>query len=276
MDYGISNKKGKIPRNEVFKILNAASEYGIDTLDTAYLYGESESVIGDFNKENRIKFNIVTKSPDCDPEKIEEFFDRSLDRLKINNVYGYLIHDFQYYLKNPEIWNVLERLKQVKRIKKIGFSLYYPHELEHLLRNNINIDLIQIPYNIFDQRFEPFFNGLKKRNVEIHARSVFLQGLVFKKPEELDSYFARMRNKISNLNLLSVRNNIPVAALCLDFAVLNNFIDRVVVGIESIENLKQNISSLDHLTDVEKILNELSVFKEDDENMILPFKWKVK
>ncbi len=276
MDYGVSNKRGKIPRDEVFEILNEAIKSGIDTLDTAYLYGESETVIGDFIKKYKKQFRLVTKSPDCKIEQIEDLFDISLKKLNIDRIYGYLIHNFQHYKENPEIWDILEKLKTGKKIQKIGFSLYYPSELEYILKKKLEIDIIQVPYSIFDRRFEPFFNELKNRNVEIHVRSVFLQGLVFKNPEELVGHFAKIKEKILALNSLSMKYDIPMGALCLNFAILNDSVDKVVVGVDSIENLKENISSLDYLTNVRNILNELSQFKEDDEKIILPVNWKVR
>jgi len=276
MDYGISNKRGKIPRDEVFEILKEAFESGIDTLDTAYLYCESETVIGDFIKKYKKQFKVVTKSPDCKIEQIEDLFYLSLKKLNIGRVYGYLIHNFQHYKENPKIWNILEKLKAENKIQKIGLSLYYPSELEYLLNKKIKIDIIQVPYSIFDRRFEPFFIELKNRNVEIHVRSVFLQGLVFKNPEELDGYFTKIKEKISSLNSLSMKYNIPIGALCLNFAILDNSVDRVIVGVDSIKNFKENVSALNYLTDVENILQELSQFKEDDENIILPVNWKVR
>ena len=276
MDYGISNKRGKIPRDEVFEILKEASEFGIDTLDTAYLYGESETVIGDFIKKYKKQFRLVTKSPDCKIEQIEDLFDISLKKLNIRRIYGYLIHNFQHYKENPKIWDILEKLKKENKIQKIGFSLYYPSELECLLKKKIEIDIIQVPYSIFDRRFEPFFNEIKNKNVEIHVRSVFLQGLVFKNPEELVGHFAKIKEKILALNSLSMKYDIPMGALCLNFAILNDSVDKVVVGVDSIENFKENVSSLDYLTDVRNIINQLSQFKEDDEKIILPVNWKVR
>lgn len=276
MDYGISNKRGRIPRDEVFEILNEASKHGIDTLDTAYLYGESETVIGDFIKKNKKKFKVVTKTPDCKIEQIEDLFDISLKKLNIGKVYGYLIHSFQHYIENPGIWNIMEKLKTENLVQKIGFSLYYPSELEYLLKNKMEIDIIQVPYSIFDQRFEPFFDELKSRNVEIHIRSVFLQGIVFKKPEDLDGFFSSIKPKISTLNSLSIENDIPIVALCLDFALLNKFVDKVVVGVDSIQNFKEILTSLNYLTVVGNMYDDLSQFKEEDENIILPFNWKVR
>ena len=276
MDYGINNKKGKMSMEEVFEILNESLQSNIDVLDTAYAYKESESLIGQFiGKSKKTGFKVISKLPECDPREVRSIYDSSVKRLSVDMLYGYMIHNFQHYVQNPEVWDILKELKSEGKVKKIGMSLYFLQELEHILKNRIGIDIIQVPYSIFDQRFEQYFSELKNNGVEIHVRSVFLQGLVFKDPSELDGYFAKIKKKIADLNSLSAELNIPIVALCLDFAILNRFVDRVVVGVDGMENLKEIISSPNYLTAVENIRPMLYHFKEDDENMILPINWKV-
>lgn len=275
MDYGINNQRGKIPETEIFEILYEASRSGIDTLDSAYAYGDSEAVIGSFIRESKTDFKIVSKSPKCDIEETEIIFNSSLKRLGIRALYGYLIHDFAHYRKYPELWDIMGDLKSRGKIEKIGFSLYFPSELDYILENKLNIDIIQVPYSIFDQRFAQYFQELKNNDVEIHVRSVFLQGLVFRNPDELDNYFTKIKEKLVNLNSLSIKQNIPIVALSLNFAALNSLVDKVVVGVDSLNNLKEIISSLDYHREVQNIISELYWFKEEDENIILPFNWKV-
>ena len=275
LDYGISNKKGKIPENQVFEILDESIRSGIDVLDTAYAYGNSELVIGIFIKKYGHVFKIISKLPECDPRDVKNIFESSLERLGVDMLYGYMCHSFQHYIDNPEIWDILVDLKSKGKIEKIGLSLYYPSDLEYIIENNIDIDIIQVPYNVFDQRFEQYFPLIKKMGVEIFVRSVFLQGLVFKELSELDNYFTKMVGKIRDLHSLSVELDIPIAALSLNFAILNEFVDKVVVGVDSIQNLKEIVSSAVYRDDVRHVLKKLYSLQEDDENMILPINWKV-
>lgn len=274
-DYGISNKTGQIPENQVFEILNECIRSGIDVLDTAYVYGNSELVIGNYIKKHGDVFKIISKLPECDPRDVKNIFESSLERLGVDELYGYMCHNFQYYTDNPEIWDILRELKSEGKIEKIGISLYYPSELEYIIESKIDIDIIQVPYNIFDRRFEEYFPVLKKMGVEIFVRSVFLQGLVFKELSELDDYFAKIRSKIVNLHSLSAELDIPIAAMCLNFAVLNEFVDQVVVGVDSVQNLKEIVSSSVYHDDIKNIISKLCSLREDDENMILPMNWKV-
>lgn len=275
LDYGISNTTGQIPGNRVFEILDESIRSGIDVLDTAYAYGNSEQVIGNYVKEHGTVFKIISKLPECNPKDVNNIFESSLEQLGVDGLYGYMCHSFQHYRDNPEIWNILKELKSEGKIEKIGLSLYYPSELEYIIENKVDFDIIQVPYNVFDQRFEQYFPVLKKMGIETFVRSVFLQGLVFKEPSELDDYFKKISGKIAKLHSMAKELDIPIAALCLNFAVLNDFVDKVVVGVDSVLNLKEIVSSPIYLVEVESELHNLYSLREDDENMILPMNWKV-
>ena len=84
MDYGINNTRGKLPKNEVFEILNLASKSGVDTLDTAYSYGESETLIGEFIAKNKKGFHIISKLPKCEISEVENILNSSLFKLNID------------------------------------------------------------------------------------------------------------------------------------------------------------------------------------------------
>lgn len=274
LDYGINNSTGKISKKEVFEILKYAHKKGINLLDTSYAYGDSEIVLGEYFKKNKTKFQIVSKLPGN--KNGAEVFYESLTRLNIDNMYGYLIHNFDLFLKKPGVWKNLKELKKQNKVKKIGFSLYYPEELEYLLKKNIRFNILQVPYNVFDQRFSLYFPGLKKRGVEIHARSVFLQGLVFKKNDELPRGFLKIKNRLDKLRFFSMDLKIPISAICLNFAAANSFVDKVIMGIDNIGNLKENLRNLKYKEKIKKIYDELLEFKENDENIILPINWKIK
>lgn len=274
MDYGINNKRGKIPLNEVFSILKMAFESGMDVLDTAYAYGESESVIGEFIKTTGRELKVISKLPTCEPGDVGDIFGTSINRLAVDSLYGYYIHSFQNYMENPDVWTALLRLKEERKISKIGFSLYYPAELDYLLDNEIPFDIIQVPYSIFDQRFGSYFPILKEKKVEVYVRSVFLQGLVFKDPSELGDDFDKVKGKIKKLREISEGMDLPLALLVLNFAVLNDNVDRVVVGVDSIENLKELFISSEHTNKIKPFMPELLAFREDDEKIILPVNWR--
>jgi len=273
LDYGINNQTGKIHANEIDKILIAAHSNYITMLDTSFAYGDSEKVIGQSLQRINIPFQIVSKIPKTDFEP-QEILNKSLNSLICNSLYGYLIHNFSYYINNPEIWDFLKRKKEEGIFKKIGFSLYYPYELEYLLDNKVNFDLVQVPYNIFDRRFERFFKSLRMMDVEIHVRSVFLQGLFFINLENIPSYFDSIKNKLIELNQISKKTGISISHLCLCFVMQNEFINKVVIGVDSEKNLLENIHYNKKINEFRKISKRLNLFEVKDESILLPFNWK--
>lgn len=274
LDYGINNATGKISASEIYNILSYSNENGIDTLDTASVYGDSEINIG--KNINDLHFNIISKLPDCKNSEVSKYFYKALENLKQERIYGYLIHSFDSYKKDKNIWKELIKLKSEGKVEKIGFSLYYPEDIRMFFNDGNIPDLIQVPYNIFDRRFENYFNELKKLNIEIHTRSVFLQGLVFITLITLPEYFSKIKGKIILLNSISEKYEISISDLCLGFVLLNENIDKIVIGFDNIEQLKVLINSSSKIEKVKSIYSELEVLKEDDENILLPFKWKVK
>ncbi|MEM5875585.1 MAG: aldo/keto reductase [Candidatus Aenigmatarchaeota archaeon] len=274
LNYGINNQRGKIPKQEVFEILHKATKFRIYFLDTAYSYGDSEKVIGEFiktNPKNRLK--IISKLPPCRKNNVENIVNTSLKRLGISKLYGYLIHSFESYREEPSIWDELEKVKQKGYIQKIGFSLYYPSELEFLFKKNIKLDILQIPYNIFDQRFESYFEEIKKRKIELYVRSIFLQGLVFKNLEELSKFFNPIKDKLQYLHRLSIEKNTSILSLCLIFAIRNKFIDKVIVGIDSLNQLNEIINSVNRKSVDEDTIQQLKQLRFDNEKIILPCNW---
>lgn len=273
LNYGISNTSGKIPHSEIIRILKFAFDNGIDTLDTAVSYGNSEIEIGESVKELNYNFKIISKIGHCS-EDIFAVFNQSLKRLNASKIYGYILHDFNYFLQKPVIYDELNELKNRGLIQKVGFSLYKPAELDFLLQHNISFDIIQLPYNILDQRFSNYFQILKERGIEIYIRSVFLQGLILMNTDEINFRFSKVIDKIKKIHHIAKEFNITVTSLCLGFVFTNQYIDKAIIGVDGLSELKENIKDLLNIGLVNKIYPELLELKENNENIILPYNWK--
>ena len=268
LNYGINNTNGQVQISDIQTILAFANSVGLDTLDTAFLYGNSEENLGQCDLEN---FKIVSKLPPCEVGEIEATLEKSLQRLQQKNLYGYLFHHFSTYQKDEKTIDTLQTLKAKGKVQKIGFSLYHPNELEILFDKNIDFDLVQVPYNLFDQRFDAYFPILKRKGVEIHTRSAFLQGLFFKDLNKIPPHFNSVLPQLEELN----QYEIDKAALCLNFVVANPNIDKVVIGVDGVEQLKMNVESLDDFHAVEAKREELKDLRVDNELIINPSLWKV-
>jgi aryl-alcohol dehydrogenase-like predicted oxidoreductase len=275
VDYGISNTRGKVPKEEVFKILEFAYLNGVDTLDTAYNYGESEKIIGEFIKSTGHRFKLISKLPKGkNAEETRQILDKSLKNLNSESVYGYLFHDFNSFKENPSLLDTILEMKERGKILKFGFSLYHPEELLYLLDNKIIFDIVQIPYNLFDQRFGEYFPRLKEAGVEIHVRSVFLQGLFFLKPEGLKDRFIEVRPQITLLNTIAKDLNLTISSLCINFVLNNKYIDKIVIGVDNLSNLKENLDSLSGLKKVAQVNRELEGLRIENEQIFLPTNWR--
>lgn len=275
MKYGMINPKQVVSEAEAFNILKMASSSGIDFIDTAVAYGVSEEIIGKFIKGNNVSLNIISKLPKCSVEEVRKITSDSLRRLNTDWLYGYIFHSFGLYRENPKSWEVLNSIKKEKKVKKIGFSLYFTDDLELLLKDNIEFDIIQLPYSLFDRRFEQYFQILKQRRVEIHVRSIFLQGLLFIDPERLHSFFSGIFERLKILREISSERNISILDICLKFVMSNTNIDKAIVGVQTSDQLKQIISCASIEKNINFLSNQLSLLRVDDEKILLPFKWSL-
>ena len=285
LDYGIANKIGKPEENKSFEIMKYALENGINYFDTAYSYGNSEVVIGkflNFHNDYNNKVSIITKMPSLKKEKIDEkninnYFFESLYRLKQESLYCYMIHDFNDIKNNcEEIGKVFLKLKENGYIKKIGVSVYDKFQIKFLL-NNFNFDLIQLPISIFDQRLikNNSLLKLKEKNIEIYARSVFLQGLIFLNKNALPIRLSKFKDYIKRLNIISSKFIFSKEEIALLFVNAINEIDKIVIGVEKIDQLQRNVKILSKSKSFNKIktLINFEDFFINDINIIDPRRW---
>jgi len=271
--YGIKNRTGRIPEKEAAAILARAGAAGVEMLDTAQTYGDSEAVLGRIMPP-AARFRIVSKFSAVPGVSVKALLESSLSRLRVNGLYSFLYHKFSDFRERPEGYRELLELKAAGLIEKTGFSVYYPSEIRLLLDGGVKFDLVQLPYSVFDRRFEPLLPELKKAGVEVHARSVFLQGAALMKPEELPAGLSVLGSKLKRLEALSAKAGIPRPALCLCFALLNAGIDRVVIGVDGAADLEANLAGAGLYKEAAGVCAELGELEEKDENFLLPFKWK--
>lgn len=272
LDYGINNDTGQVPLTEVTEILAYCKESGIEKIDTAAAYGNSEEVLkSSMGVEGN--FKIISKlPPQVQPEEFLSEIRGSLSRLDINCLYGLLFHHFPDFQNNPEPF--LPRIHQAKRlgiVRGIGYSLYHESDAEWLLSQDFDVDFIQVPFSLFDRRFEKYFPEFKaKFKTEIHVRSVFLQGLYFLTPDQLPEGLKVFKHPLSDLRVFADQISVTVGEIALTVPLLNDMIDGVVIGIDNINQLKKNLEILNHIT-----MSCLDYpFKEIDPFFLNPANWK--
>jgi aryl-alcohol dehydrogenase-like predicted oxidoreductase len=268
LDYGINNVAGQTSLNEVKHILSVCKECGILKLDTSQAYGNSEQVLGKLADD---KFQIISKYPKGNLS-VKKAFENSLNRLNREKLYAYLIHHFNFFMEQPSVWEQMKVLKRNKSVEKIGFSIYTTAELEYLFAKNIDFDIIQFPYNIFDRSFEPYLKDLKLKNVEVHVRSIFLQGLFFKNPDDLPEKLMPLSPYLRDIINFCKGKNISIEELALNAVIHNNYIDGVLIGIDNHAQLLRNVKSIlpGYTIDMKSFVNSINI-KETD--LLKPVNW---
>ncbi len=241
LQYGV-NSAGRPSEGAVKNILAEAAKGGISTLDTSSAYGNSEEILGECITPDE-GFKIVSKYPKGETP-VAEMFNSSLNRLKVKQLYGYLLHHFEVYKNNPKIWEEFVALKESGKVQKIGFSLYSPEELELILDKKSQFDLIQVPFNIFDKKFLPLMKEVHEKGIEIHVRSTFLQGLFFKDREKLPERLKPMKKYLLQLDDYSKSTGLSISEIALNYNLQNPYIDGVLIGVDNVEQLKMNLSSV--------------------------------
>ena len=273
MHYGINNHTGQPSLEQAHEILACAHEHGIRVLDTASAYGCSEKVIGQL-LPNFSDFRVISKYNEKSGLPLKSAFESSLRDLGQNSLHAYLFHNADFVIQNPHTYRELLSLKNDGLVAKIGVSVYTPQQVEALILLKIKPDIIQFPYSIFDQRFDNILRQLKDLDIELHARSIFLQGLLLKSHKELGEYFTSIAPKIKQLEDLALLWEVPVFQLCLQFGLANPLIDQVVIGVDSKENLLNNLRLPKIQNPLEPHSELAKSFRCTDENIILPFRWK--
>lgn len=241
VQYGI-NSAGRPNEEAVKGILAEAAKGGIDTLDTSSAYGNSEEILGECTTPEE-GFKIVSKYPKC-KTPVGEMFKGTLSRLKVDKLYGYLLHHFEVYKNNPMVWDEFVALKESGKVQKIGFSLYSPEELQFIIENNSPFDLIQVPFNIFDKKFLLLMKEVHEKGVEIHVRSTFLQGLFFKDREALPEKLKPMKKYLLQLDEFSKQSGLSISEIALNYNLQIPYIDGVLIGVDNVEQLKTNLASV--------------------------------
>jgi len=271
INYGISNQHGVPSDTELKTIFKVAKSSGIQQLDTAKAYGNAEERIGELSNS---KFDIITKFPNVASEKeLEIALSESLHKLNVSSIYGYLAHNADVLIQKPSLWKVLLEAKKEGKIKKIGYSLYTPEQLERLLDLNCIPDLVQLPYSILDRKFEKQLSILKQLGTEVHVRSVFLQGLYFMNPNKLPEKLQPLQDSLQELKNLCIENNVSVGGLALNYVISNPNIDKVVMGVETAAQLQQNIQMvLDWKADF-GLFSKIEAIEIKDKSLLNPVNW---
>ena len=248
LPYGILNGGETLSREEVARILDTAVDHGIDSIDTAIAYGQSESIIGE-TSQNR--FNIISKLPPLpvDISNVSEWVHSqvqgSLSRLKCTSLEALLLHRPQDLTgaQGAELYAAIGSLMAEKMIHRFGVSIYSPDDLEGII-GTFDIQVVQAPLNVFDRRILVVTNQLSALNIEVHVRSVFLQGVLIANPINRPQRFEPWSEHFALFDEWVRSSGVSAMACCMGFALQQPGIAKLVIGTTSAESLDEIMNSI--------------------------------
>lgn len=273
LPYGIANQHGRVTAHEAGTIVEYARFQGMDTLDTAFSYGDSEARLGVIGVQG---WRVVSKVPPVPPDTVDvnrwlrQIVETSLSRLKVSRLGGLLLHRSSDYLgtHGEALFRTMCELQSTGQVEKIGVSIYDPTELD-ALAGRFRLQLVQAPYNVFDRRLETsgWLERLVGVGTEVHVRSVFLQGLLLINPSERPRKFRRWASHWGKWDAYLADTHQTSLQAAIRFVTSQSAVSRVVVGVDCRSQLEQIIGALGDTVGVPAEL------QSDDLQLIDPSKW---
>jgi aryl-alcohol dehydrogenase-like predicted oxidoreductase len=274
LPYGVSNSQGQVSLATAKDMVGFIRNFGLDTIDTAIGYGESEQVLG---KVGITDFNVVSKllplpaTVNDAGEWAQSETEASLDRLKIDGLYGLLLHRSSD-LSGPhgsELYKAMRKLRNSGKVKKIGISIYSPAEL-NTFAGKFDFDLIQAPFNLIDKRLQDsgWLGRLKGQGCEVHVRSTFLQGLLLMPRSAIPVKFGRWGKLWDKWSHWLQHNGEDAVHACLAYPLSFPEVDRVVVGANDLVQLRHIMAAASREPKF-----QFPDLVCDDEALINPAKW---
>ena len=274
LPYGVSNKLGQVSLQTAGDIVRFAANSGVDTIDTAIGYGESEQVLGNIGVRG---FNVVSKLLPL-PEFVLDVemwalreAEASIKRLRIDGFYGLLLHRSSdlHEARGAALYEAMQKLKSEGFVRKVGISIYSPEELDSCFKK-FDFDLVQAPFNLLDHRLysSGWLDRLKAKGCEVHVRSVFLQGLLLMSLNDIPPKFRQWSGIWNDWHQWLLRYNIDAVSSSLAYPLSFQQIDRVIVGVNDLEQMRQIVTAV-----TRSVEHQLPNLACDNEYLINPAKW---
>lgn len=275
-NYGVTNKLGSVSEKEIQAILSRAIESGVNAIDTARAYGNSEAILG---KIGVSEFEIYTKlpSPACEVVDYNDFvrsqLSLSLNSLKRPKIKTLLFHSPDDLLSSQgdKVYRAVLNMKKEGLVDEIGVSIYGPEVLEDII-SAFDIDMVQAPLNVFDQRMiqKDWISKLNKKNIQFIARSLFLQGTLLNDPKKLISYFSKWHANFDEWSQFCISNNVSQLQACMQFVCQISEVKNFIVGVENEAQFSEVVDSLKQPFEA-----DFCQFVSDDLDLIDPRRWKI-
>jgi len=281
MHYGINNVSGQPDIDSVYDIVKTAFNSGVTRFDTAQAYGISEDVLGQaFDKFNigakvKVYSKLHPKLDLGDGAAVRLSVEDSLRKLKIDRLEGLLVHNEDgVRFWGEGLGDVLRGLVVQGKVKLTGISFYTPQKALDALDID-GIDILQIPANILDHRFEQsgVFKKAQDCRKSIVVRSVFLQGLLLMDPETVSKKLNMAKESLIAFRELASRRKFQPNELALKYVLSKWHHADVIVGAETVKQVADNLKVAGQNLAEDCIQEIDNTFRETEERIINPDCW---
>lgn len=270
LKYGVSNRTGKPSVDESVKIIKTAWENGVHFFDTAQDYGSSEEVLGEAFVRLKLtkQVKVISKTTERQPDII-----KSLKRLKIDSLYGFLLHNE----KQLDLWDeylpIFKESKRQRLIRYAGISIYSSDYAKRALLNS-GVDIVGLPFNVFDQRAltEKWFDLAKKNGKQIFVRSVYLQGLLLMNLDKLPPKMGFAATALRNYQDFCLQLNMTQQEVALAFVLQYAGNSKIIIGAETSRQVKDNTRKITKLSKL-KLPKDILSLSQTDRRIINPQLW---
>lgn len=277
LDYGINNKIGKINENKAIEILEYAFNQGIRVIDTAEVYGTSHQVIGHYHKLNPShSFKVITKIPKkINNNLLQSKVNQYLNELRISNIHLLMCHDFETYKNDDELSDWLMYNKGSDYIEKVGVSVYTNSQVMNLLDGAKKLDVIQLPFNLLDNNYQrgAVLKYMNAESVITHTRSPFLQGMFFLDQKNDNEVYKSLLPYISELYKIANSVGITMHSMALLYSIQNKLINNVIIGVDSIKQLKLNFQTISDCFLTEEVIKRIDGIVVHNVDLLNPSLW---
>jgi aryl-alcohol dehydrogenase-like predicted oxidoreductase len=279
--YGIANKTGQPDQRTVRQIIRTAWDNGIKEFDTAQDYGDSEKVLGvafaelGILKEAVVLSKINPKFDHCNFLSMSKALDESLDKLAVPCLAGLMLHNEDMLCQwSNGIEDILRGFVTAGKVKNIGVSVYSPEKALEALTID-GIDMIQIPSNLLDRRFEKkgVFELASRKKKQVYIRSVFLQGLILMDSKDLPAHMAFAKPILNKIKMLSQELNLTRHEIALGYLKEKFPKAKLIVGVDTPEQVIENVASWGKKPTNNIIPLVSKYFDQLDEKILNPSLW---
>lgn len=235
-NYGIN--KSFLNKKEKIKIYKYLEKNKFSYFDISNSYGNFENDKYFLKLKKKINFKLKLKNLN----NIEIDLNDILNKLNVPKFECLMMHDENELLTKKGLSKFNELLlinKKKNFFKSIGVSIYSLNTINTILNNNIKIDVVQLPMNLFDQKFSSIsiLKKLRKNKIKIHVRSIFLQGLLLKDSNNIRNKI--LKNKMKNFENFVKKNNSCKLNLCIDYIKSIKYVEKVIIGFDNLKQFKK-------------------------------------